>query len=122
LSDAEYAEALHDRAVTYLSNPTQAKPILQFNGWDPGPVEKLAKSEIRSLEPHGGDATRVLEMRKQAASLLPEAWLRDGAAVGEVDECVQRLRAYLGAGVDEVLVHGLTSDRLAPLVERFMAA
>jgi probable F420-dependent oxidoreductase len=118
LSESELVEALHVRAVGYLRNPAQAKPLLDFNGWDMGPVEALAGTDIRFLEPRGADATRVREMRLQASKLLPEAWLRDGAVVGDVHTCADRLRAYKAAGVDEILVHGLTSMRLAPVVER----
>jgi 2-methylisocitrate lyase-like PEP mutase family enzyme len=92
-----------------------------MNQWDSGPADRLAASDVRFLEPRGAAAAKVLEMRAQAAKMLPDEWLTEGAVVGSVARCVERLREYRQAGADEILIHGLTSDRLAPVAAGFGA-
>jgi hypothetical protein len=52
----------------------------------------------------------------QAAEVVPDSWFIDGAAVGSSAMCAQRVRDYLVAGADEVLVHGASPAEATPLV------
>jgi 5,10-methylenetetrahydromethanopterin reductase len=51
--------------------------------------------------------------------MLPREWLPAAAAVGSVDQCAARILDYRLAGADEILIHGMTPERLEPIVQAF---
>jgi 5,10-methylenetetrahydromethanopterin reductase len=55
----------------------------------------------------------------EVSRLLPREWLETGAAVGSAATCARRLRAYLDAGADELVLHGSTPELLGPLLQHF---
>jgi alkanesulfonate monooxygenase SsuD/methylene tetrahydromethanopterin reductase-like flavin-dependent oxidoreductase (luciferase family) len=58
----------------------------------------------------------------EVSSALPQEWLADAAAVGSAAVCAARLRQYLAAGADEILVHGAVPDLLGPVLQHLRAA
>jgi 5,10-methylenetetrahydromethanopterin reductase len=122
LTPAELASAVYARAMTYFRGGTLGAAIVEANGWDPAPLDQVAAAglvgEPRADSP--GDMKRFAE----AASLLPQAWIAEGAAVGNVEYCARRLHDYRAAGADEILIHGTTPERLESVVKayRTMAA
>lgn len=116
LSDAERANILEARAVSYFMHREVGLPIVTMNGWDEGPMDRLAETGLGRLEYGQGDIEESRRQMARAARMLPPEWLTTGAAVGSVAHCVERLRAYLGAGADEILLHGTTPDQQGPLV------
>lgn len=119
LSPEDRLAILEARAVTYLRSPMLGGAITEMNGWDNAPIEALANSELRTLEPRGADADRVVKLRAEGGKSLPAEWLVEGAAVGSVENCIGRLREYAAVGADEILVHGLTTDRLGAIAAAF---
>jgi 5,10-methylenetetrahydromethanopterin reductase len=116
LSDAERANILEARAVSYFMHREVGLPIITMNGWDEGPMDRLAETGLSRLEYGQGDIEESRRQMAQAVEILPSEWLTTGAAVGSVAHCVDRLRAYLDAGADEILLHGTTPDQQGPLV------
>jgi hypothetical protein len=50
----------------------------------------------------------------EVSAMLPPEWLSTGAAVGDAATCARRIRDYLDAGADELILHGATADLLGP--------
>jgi uncharacterized protein (DUF2237 family) len=53
---------------------------------------------------------------------MPPEWLPSASAVGSAATCAARLRDYVEAGADEIILHGTTGAALADLVRAFAAA
>jgi len=88
-----------------------------MNGWDEAPMDRLAASGVNKLD--YGTSASVEEKRRlmaEAVAMLPPEWLTSGAAVGSVDHCIGRLKEYIAAGADEILLHGTTPDQQAALI------
>jgi probable F420-dependent oxidoreductase len=117
LSREERLLAVEARAVTYFSIPDVAGAILRMNGWDAAPVEALlANPQLAGLEFQRVPHAEFIERISKVASQIPRAWASEGAAVGTARQCAERLRAYRDAGVDELLLHGTTADRLTDVL------
>jgi alkanesulfonate monooxygenase SsuD/methylene tetrahydromethanopterin reductase-like flavin-dependent oxidoreductase (luciferase family) len=58
----------------------------------------------------------------EVSSALPAEWLVESAAIGSSAACAARLRDYLAAGADEIIVHGAVPDLLGPTVQHFTAS
>jgi alkanesulfonate monooxygenase SsuD/methylene tetrahydromethanopterin reductase-like flavin-dependent oxidoreductase (luciferase family) len=48
--------------------------------------------------------------------------LVEAAAVGSAAVCAARLREYLAAGADEIVVHGAVPDLLGPTLQHLRAS
>ena len=116
LSEQQRADILEARAVSYFMHAELGRPIIAANGWDEAPLARLAQTGLSRLEYGTGDIRETRRLMAEAVSLLPPEWLTSGAAVGSVAQCVDRLRQYVSAGVDRILLHGTTPDQQAPLV------
>lgn len=116
LSAEQRADILEARAVSYFMHPEVGLSIVKTNGWDEGPLASLSATGLAQLEYGVGDVGEKRRRMAECVALLPPEWLTEGAAVGSVDACVARLREYLKAGVDHILLHGTTPDQQAPLV------
>ena len=121
LSDAQRADILEARAVSYFMHRELGLPIVATNGWDEAPLDALAETGLARLEYGSGNLQETRRLMAEAVSLLPPDWLTTGAATGSVDQCVARLREYLDAGVDYILLHGTTPDQQGPLVDAMRA-
>ena len=119
LSEVELASAVHARAMTYFRGGMLGPAIVEINGWDPAPLARVAQAGLVG-EPR---ADRPEEMRRfaEAAALLPPEWIAEGAAVGGVEHCAERLHDYRRVGADEILIHGTTPDRLEKVVKAYAA-
>ena len=119
LTPAERSKTLEARAMTYFRSPLLGGAIAKMNGWNLAPLQAVADANILGLEPRGADAEQVIERWAEAAGALPPEWLSEGAAVGTVDDCADRLLEYKEAGADEILIHGTTPERLGPIAKAF---
>jgi probable F420-dependent oxidoreductase len=116
LSQGERADILEARAVSYFMHREVGCAIVSINDWDTAPLERLAATGLARLEYGSGEIQETRRLMAEAVSLLPLEWLVTGAAVGSVARCVGRLRDYLDAGVDRILLHGTTPEQQGPLI------
>ncbi|HEY3843061.1 MAG TPA: TIGR03857 family LLM class F420-dependent oxidoreductase [Acidimicrobiales bacterium] len=93
------------RASRYCMTSTVRTPLLAANGWNPN----LVQYERRPTDP-GGTTKRPQ---------LPLKWLRSASALGNEVEQVHRLKEYLAAGANEIILHGATAHQLGKVVHRF---
>jgi 5,10-methylenetetrahydromethanopterin reductase len=121
-ADEELA-VVNARAVTYLQIPGFGDHIVGGNGWD--------RARLRALREHpaftgarGGIADHAFhrEQLLEIAAGLPREWMRDGAAIGSPAACCATLRAFLAAGVDEIVFQGSTPLQNAALLETWRTA
>jgi probable F420-dependent oxidoreductase len=114
--------AVHGRAVSYLIHRMISTWLLKYNEWDPAPVEALEKLGLERLEVQQISPEEVHKRLLEASALVPDEWIRDGAAVGTAAECAAKLKAFRKAGADEIILHGTTPDKLEGLVKAYLAS
>lgn len=122
LSDAQRADILEARAISYFMHREVGLPIVAMNGWDEAPLDAVAATGLARLEYGSGTVEEKRRLMAEAVSLLPPEWLTDGAAVGSLDNCISRLGEYVDAGADYLLLHGTTPDQQGELVARMQAS
>jgi probable F420-dependent oxidoreductase len=114
------AAVLGGRLVRYLSPGGSAEQLPRLNGWDLGVVEAVRAHPVFVEAAKAGRRDFTLaQLAEVAADVIPEHWIRDGAAVGSAAECARRVQEYLDAGADEVLLHGNVPADLAGVVREF---
>lgn len=114
--------AVHGRAVSYLIHRMISEWLVKYNEWDPAPVEALEKLGLERLEVQQISPAEVHQRLLEASALVPDQWIRDGAAVGTAAECAEKLKAFRKAGADEIILHGTTPDKLESLVKAYLAS
>jgi probable F420-dependent oxidoreductase len=107
------------RAVTYFQIPSFGERLAGVNGWDVNELGRLrAHPKLAGLRGSADNAFTRAELT-EVSGLLPAEWLDRGAAVGSAGRCADRLREYLDAGADELVLHGSTPELLGPVVQHF---
>lgn len=117
LDEGTRIDLLEARAVSYFMHRELGAPIVSANGWSEEPMNQLADKGLAALEYGTGNAQDKRQAMARAASLLPREWLETGAATGSIAQCVSRLQAYAGAGVDYLLLHGTTPDMQHEIID-----
>lgn len=108
------------RAVTYFQIPGSGERLARANGWDTSPIDQLrAHPKLAALGEATADRAFAKEELVEASRTLPEEWLRTGVAAGSAAYCASRLREYLDAGADEIVIHGSTAESLGPTLRAF---
>ncbi|MGH7898167.1 MAG: TIGR03857 family LLM class F420-dependent oxidoreductase, partial [Candidatus Binatia bacterium] len=115
------AAVVGGRAITYLQAPGFGELLVGVNGWDVAVLGKLRSHPLLASLGRGGlaDQAFTLDQLGQVAKVLPEEWIREGAAAGTPERCAARLREYLDAGVDEIVLHGNVPSALAEVIAAF---
>lgn len=112
--------AINARAAGYLEVPGLGDAIASANKWS---AEALAayRNDPRLRALGGKQADKALSRDELIAltRVLPADWLPAASARGSAAACAAKLREYLDAGADEILIHGATADRLGSLVAQF---
>jgi probable F420-dependent oxidoreductase len=116
LTEAQRANILEARAVSYFMHRELGLPIISTNGWDESPMDKLVETGLSRLEYGQSNLEESRRLMAEAVALLPPEWLTTGAAVGSVSHCIKRLQEYIDVGVDQILLHGTTPDMQGPIV------
>jgi probable F420-dependent oxidoreductase len=111
--------AVHGRAVSYLTHRMISDWLLKYNEWDPAPVRAVEAMGLATLEMQQISPAEVQKRLLEASKVVPDEWIRDGAAVGTSEECAERAKAYRAAGADELILHGSTTDKLEKLVKAY---
>jgi probable F420-dependent oxidoreductase len=111
------------RAVTYFELPGFGEMIVDINGWDRAPLERL-RSHPQIANLHGKPADQAFTRQElvEVSRLLPAEWITEGAAVGTAAACANQLRDYLNAGADEILLHGSAPKDMGPLTQALRKA
>jgi 5,10-methylenetetrahydromethanopterin reductase len=110
------------RAVTYLQAGLGSM-LAQINGWNPAVLEALrSHPTIAHLRGKVASQSLTREQLAAAAEMVPDKWLRDGAVAGSARYCADRLRQYLDAGADEILLHGSAPSALGNLTAALRSA
>ncbi len=118
LAPAVRANVLEARAVSYFMHKELGQPIININGWDEGPMNRLVEADLARLDYGTADLNESRRLMAEAAlKIIPPEWLTTGAAVGSVDHCIGRLREYIDAGADEILLHGTTPDQQEDVIK-----
>lgn len=120
LTPEEELLVLNARMVTHLSFPGIGDRLVEENGWDRREMDKaLGRDELAD----GVAGTAVIadqaftrEQLAEAGAALPREWVETGGIVGTSQHCARRVREYLDAGVDHVVVYGPSVAQLAPML------
>jgi probable F420-dependent oxidoreductase len=120
LGAEEVAAVVGGRAITYLQTPGFGELLVEANHWDPAVLDLVRNHPMLSALRGGlADWTFTLPELAKVAQVLPPAWLTEAAAIGDAASGATRVRAYLEAGADEVILHGNSPVAFGPLVEMF---
>jgi len=117
-SDKE-EEIVGGRAVSYFQNKDIADILVNFNGWDKKILRKLWDHPILRNLKSSADQTFTNKELVEVSQIFPREWLSSGSAVGTNEHCASRLREYLSAGANHIIIHGSSPDQLAPTLKRF---
>jgi alkanesulfonate monooxygenase SsuD/methylene tetrahydromethanopterin reductase-like flavin-dependent oxidoreductase (luciferase family) len=106
---------------SYLLIPGVENMIPEANGWDVALLEPFRKAVVDALAENeaAGSPLRGREILVKPARLIPRAWRTAAAAIGTPAECAAFFDRYFEAGADEIILHGVTADRLGPTVNAF---
>jgi 5,10-methylenetetrahydromethanopterin reductase len=122
VSQAERQLAIEARAAGYLSVPELGDSLARINGWSEADLATYRRQPALTAlgsKPADKHLTRT-ELIKLCDG-LPPSWLPSCTAAGSVEETTEVLAAYLAAGADELILHGVVGDGLAPLAS-YLAA
>jgi len=119
LSSDKEEEIVGGRAVSYFQNKDIADILVNFNGWDKKILRKLWDHPILRNLKSSADQTFTNKELVEVSQIFPREWLSSGSAVGTNEHCASRLREYLSAGANHIIIHGSSPDQLAPTLKRF---
>ena len=102
--EREELAVVNARALTYLQMPGLGDRIIDANGWNHAPIERLARQLGDGIADQRFHREQLLEI----ASSLPREWMHSGAAIGTAEACCQTLQSFFDAGVDDIVFHGST--------------
>jgi probable F420-dependent oxidoreductase len=121
LDEAETRELAHARVVTYFQ--VQGASYIRQNGWDADIVASIVNHrQFDRLAAATADQGFHRSQLQGPASLVPDSWMRESAAIGGLGDCVKTLRAFREAGADEIITYGSTPGQNAGLVAAWRAA
>jgi 5,10-methylenetetrahydromethanopterin reductase len=122
LDEDEEREVVAARAVTYFQIAGFGELLASVNHWPTQPLEHLrAHPQLAGLR-GAADNTFTRAELADVASRLPAEWLASSSATGSGAACAHRLGEYLAAGADELILHGSTTDQLAPILRHLDGA
>jgi hypothetical protein len=119
--DAE-RETVVGRAVQYFQS-AYGDAVAAENGWDSEPIRQLrAHPRFADLGNVNANLTFLRGELVDLGDFIPREWLTTSCAIGSARACADRVREYLTAGADQVILHGSTADLLATTVAAFNSA
>jgi 5,10-methylenetetrahydromethanopterin reductase len=121
LTPDEQTAIVAARAVTYFQIPGFGELLAGVNGWDTAPLTTLRSHPQMANLRGAADSVFTRAELAEVSALLPSTWLTDAAAVGTAGQCASRLREYLAAGADEIILHGSTAELLGPTLQHVAA-
>jgi 5,10-methylenetetrahydromethanopterin reductase len=122
LPEADERRAVASRAAGYFQVSGLGDALVKANGWDPADLARYRRQpELVALGAKPADKALSREELARLTDGFPPDWLPSSSALGSPAACAARLREYLAAGADEIILHGSTADQLGPLTETFAA-
>jgi 5,10-methylenetetrahydromethanopterin reductase len=111
LSADEMLSVINARMITHFSFPGIANLLLKENGWDPEPMHRIMAHEQMLGDEIADQRYRRDQLLELGAS-IPAEWVDTGCAVGTAAQVKQRLKDYLAAGLDHLVLHASTPAQL----------
>ncbi len=116
----EEALAIGARAAGYFHVRGLGDALVAANGWS---ADDLAAYRSHPMLVALGDKTADKHLSRsqlvEMSRTLPADWLGSSSAAGSSAQCAARLRQYVAAGADEVILHGSTAPAFAGVAENF---
>ena len=112
--------AVRSRAAGYFHVSGLGDALVRANGWDELELARYRDHPVLAML-GGRQADKALprEQLVEVSRSLPEAWIEGSAAQGDAATCTARLREYLAAGADELILHGGTAEHFGTLAAAF---
>ncbi|SHN31063.1 TIGR03857 family LLM class F420-dependent oxidoreductase [Streptomyces yunnanensis] len=112
-------ETVAGRAVQYFQS-AYGDAVAAENGWDSEPILRLRQHpKFATL---GNAAANLTFLRRElvdVSEVIPQEWLTASCAIGTAEACADRVREYLTAGADQIILHGSTAELLTTTVAAF---
>jgi 5,10-methylenetetrahydromethanopterin reductase len=119
-TQAEADLAVRSRAAGYFHVSGLGDALVRANGWDEGELARYRDHPVlAALGGRQADKALGREELIEVSRSLPDAWIDGSAARGDAATCAARLREYLDAGADELILHGTTAEHLGTLTAAF---
>ena len=112
---SEQEAIIGGRVAGYLQDATIARNLSAMNGWNSAMFEPLQQHMMFSGPGTAAEAFPRAEL-VEVSRLIPREILSAVSAAGAAAECALTVRDFLGSGVDELVIHGATSDQCVELV------
>ena len=117
------ALAVGARAAGYFQLPGLGDALAAANGWDPAALARYRSHPVlAALGARPADKALSRDELIAISATMPPDWLPSSSVVGPAGVCAARLREYLDAGADELVLHGTTAPHLGPVVAAFAVA
>jgi 5,10-methylenetetrahydromethanopterin reductase len=116
LPPAEEVAVVGARAVTYYQIPGFGDRLAAVNEWEPDALKRLRSHALLAGVRGSADSVLTRERLVDVVSALPEEWISRAAAVGSTRTCFDVFERYREAGADELVLHGMTPDRMGSLL------
>jgi 5,10-methylenetetrahydromethanopterin reductase len=120
------ATIIGGRLVTYLLSDGRKELIARLNGWNASDVNEILAHPMLSSRAAGpgtfferGDQALPLDQLAEVGELIPMTWRRGLTAEGTAQQCAARVKDYLDAGADQVLLHASAPAEVAGLVSAY---
>jgi 5,10-methylenetetrahydromethanopterin reductase len=108
------------RALTYFDMRGLAAALFTVNGWDMQVLEKIrSHSHMKRVSTFADFDLTIEERIEVVHDTVPGDWLRETSGSGDAADIAGRLRTYLDAGIDELVLHGAKATELASVVTAF---
>ena len=119
-TDDEVALAIRCRAAGYFHVAGLGDALVAANQWDPGALARYREHPaLRALGGRQADKALSRHDLIELSHGLPDEWIDAASAVGSAATCARRLHDYLGAGADEIILHGSTAEQFGDVATSF---
>jgi alkanesulfonate monooxygenase SsuD/methylene tetrahydromethanopterin reductase-like flavin-dependent oxidoreductase (luciferase family) len=118
LSPDEELAQMNARMITHFSFPHIGDLICEENGWDKQVMHEILAHEQMQGE-RIADQAYTRDQLLELGARIPREWAETGCAVGSAAQVVTRLREYLDAGVDHLVLHGSYPHQLAGMIKHW---
>ena len=117
-TDGDTALAVGARAAGYFQLRGLGDALASANGWDSDDLARYrALPKLAALGERSADKSLDRDELVELSRAMPADWLPSSSAVGDAATCAARLREYLAAGADELVLHGSTAEHLGGLID-----